>query len=409
MRNEKPEQSFYFSKCLNTHLQLNRVIHGLFFVIGLSLGIIGSFYLKSFLFIPQASLTHISTSFPVPPPPPPPPSPPPPPPPPTPTPPPPPPPPTPTPPPPPPPSPSLPPPPPPPPPPPALSKEIPRGSVVKAREENKFQLMHNMDDQELFAKARLGRIDEVIPHHQQKQPKVAFMFLTTGPLPLAPLWEMFFRGYDGLYSIYVHPDPSFNGSVVPENSIFYRRRIPSQKAEWGMMTMIDAERRLLASALLDDPSNQRFVKAGRGRYNRQMFPVVSISDWRKGSQWFEVHRDIAIKIISDQKYYPVFRNYCQPSCYNDEHYIPTLINIISPELNSNRSITWVDWSRPSPHPRKFGWRLITEELLNYVRFGSNCTYNGNTTSICFLFARKFAADTLRPLLKIAPSLLGFDS
>ncbi|XP_043702458.1 glycosyltransferase BC10-like [Telopea speciosissima] len=315
-----------------------------------------------------------------------------------------------------------------------------RGSVVKARDEN-TSLMHNMDDKELFAKALLGRIDEVLPH-EEKKPKVAFMFLTKGPLPFAPLWEKFFKGYDGLYSIYVHPDPSFNESAVPENSVFYRRRIPSQRAEWGRMTMIDAERRLLASALLDQPSNQRFVllseaciplfnfttvynyiinsklsflssfddprKAGRGRYNPQMFPVVSISEWRKGSQWFEVHRDIAIKIISDQKYYPVFRNYCQPACYNDEHYIPTLVNIISPELNSNRSVTWVDWSRPSPHPRKIGWRDISVEFLNGIRFGSNCMYNGNTTSICFLFARKFNPDTLKPLLQIAP-LLGFGS
>ncbi|KAJ0960170.1 hypothetical protein J5N97_002037 [Dioscorea zingiberensis] len=135
------------------------------------------------------------------------------------------------------------------------------------------------------------------------------------------------------------------------------------QVEWGKPTMIDAERRLLASALLDF-SNERFVllsetciplfnfttvynylmnsnksflasyddprKVGRGRYNPQMDPTVTISDWRKGSQWFEVNRKLAIEIVSDTKYYPIFKEYCSPPCYMDEHYIPTLVNIIAP-------------------------------------------------------------------------------
>ncbi|KAJ4960338.1 hypothetical protein NE237_020248 [Protea cynaroides] len=109
-------------------------------------------------------------------------------------------------------------------------------------------------------------------------------------------------------------------------------------------------------------------------------------------------------IVSDRKYYPVFKNYCQPPCYNDEHYIPTLINILSPEMTSNRSVTWVDWSKFGPHPGKFAQQQITVEfLINNIRFGSNCTYNNeNTISICFLFARKFVSNTLKPLLQIAP-------
>lgn len=205
--------------------------------------------------------------------------------------------------------------------------------------------------------------------------------------------------------------------------------------------MIDAEKRLLANALLDI-SNQRFVllsdsciplfnfktiydylinsnssflsvyddprKAGRGRYNPQMSPLINITDWRKGSQWFELHRDIAVHVISDQIYYSVFKQYCQPPCYNDEHYIPTLVNMFYGGSNSNRSITWVDWSRGGPHPRKFGWPDITDEHLIGIRNGSECNYNGNTTSMCFLFARKFSPGTLKPLLRIAPLLLDFD-
>lgn len=206
--------------------------------------------------------------------------------------------------------------------------------------------------------------------------------------------------------------------------------------------MVDAERRLLANALLDF-SNQRFVllsesciplfnfstiynylmnsklsflasfddqrKHGRGRYNPKMSPNITLQDWRKGSQWFELHREVAIRMISDQKYYSIFEEHCHMPCYNDEHYLPTLGHILAPDLIVNKSITWVDWSHVGPHPGRFIRRDITEEFLNHIRFElSNCTYNGNVTSMCFLFARKFVGDTLKPLLQIAPKLLGFD-
>ena len=129
--------------------------------------------------------------------------------------------------------------------------------------------------------------------------------------------------------------------------------IAFQPVEWGAATMINAERRLLANALLDF-SNQRFIllsetciplfnfttiynylinsnqtflgsfddprPMGRGRYNKRMWPLVTLADWRKGSQWFAIDCKISIEIISDLKYYPVFRDHCRPPCYMDEHY-----------------------------------------------------------------------------------------
>ncbi|KAL5761285.1 hypothetical protein ACOSP7_019798 [Xanthoceras sorbifolium] len=121
---------------------------------------------------------------------------------------------------------------------------------------------------------------------------------------------------------------------------------------------------------IDDPRPM-----GRGRYNKLMWPTVSLSDWRKGSQ----------------TYYSILKDHCRPPCYMDEHYFATLATKIFPELNSNWSITWVDWSRGGSHPHGF-----------------NCSYNGVTTRMCFLFARKFHPSTLEPLLRIAPRLLRFD-
>lgn len=88
---------------------------------------------------------------------------------------------------------------------------------------SRYDLMHNMTDDELFLRAK----EEVEDFQGKIVPKVAFMFLTSGSLPLAPLWDRFFKGHEGLYSIYVHTHPSYNESV-PKDSAFYGRRIPSQ-------------------------------------------------------------------------------------------------------------------------------------------------------------------------------------
>ncbi|CAI9770158.1 unnamed protein product [Fraxinus pennsylvanica] len=186
------------------------------------------------------------------------------------------------------------------------------------------------------------------------------MFLTRGPLPMLPLWERFFKGQKKVkYSIYVHAPPGFELNVS-STSVFYRCQIPSQRVEWGSVSLVDAEKRLLANALLDF-SNERFVllsescipiynfptiykyligsthsfvesyddhsRYGRGRYNRNMRPYIRLADWRKGSQWFELNRALAVKIVADTKYYVLFKKYCRPSCYPDEHFIPTYLRI----------------------------------------------------------------------------------
>jgi hypothetical protein len=86
-------------------------------------------------------------------------------------------------------------------------------------------VMHNMTDEELLWWASMTPKVRSTPYH--RAPKVAFLFLARGDLPLRPLWEKFFAGHEGLYSIYVHTDPSYTGSP-PEDSVFYGRTIPSQ-------------------------------------------------------------------------------------------------------------------------------------------------------------------------------------
>ncbi|XP_024015706.1 uncharacterized protein LOC18023958 isoform X2 [Eutrema salsugineum] len=119
----------------------------------------------------------------------------------------------------------------------------------------KPSVWHSMNDSELLWRASMEPRRYEYPF--KRVPKIAFMFLTKGPLPFAPLWEMFFKGHEDFYSIYVHTLPNYKPDF-PSSSVFYRRQIPSQPVAWGEMSMCEAERRLLANALLDF-SNEWFV------------------------------------------------------------------------------------------------------------------------------------------------------
>nr|CAB3504178.1 unnamed protein product [Digitaria exilis] len=301
---------------------------------------------------------------------------------------------------------------------------------------------HNMTDEELlWAASWQPRIGRKYPY--RRVPKVAFMFLTRGPLPLAPLWDKFFSGAGGrdLFSVYVHATPGYRHDFPPA-SAFHRRQVPSQVARWGDTSMCDAERRLLANALLD-PSNDRFVLVsesfpvvyhyltrsrqsfvgafddpgphGRGRYRAGLAPEVRPEQWRKGAQWFELRRDLAVDVVADERYYPKFREHCRAPCYMDEHYLPTVMSVESPARIANRSVTWVDWSRGGAHPATFGEADVDEAFLARLTTPAlgkkghqgKCTYNGQPAEVCFLFARKFAPNTLQRLLTLAPKMLGY--
>jgi hypothetical protein len=83
-----------------------------------------------------------------------------------------------------------------------------------------------------------------------------------------------------------------------------------------------------------------------------------------------------------------------------------MLTINTPHLLANRSLTYVDWSRGGAHPATFGKDDINEEFFKKILQDQKCLYNNQPTSLCFLFARKFAPNALGPLLDIAPKVLG---
>ncbi|KAE8664391.1 UPF0587 [Hibiscus syriacus] len=73
-------------------------------------------------------------------------------------------------------------------------------------------LLHSMSDKELFWRASFAPRIKKYPF--RRVPKIAFMFLTKGPLPLSPLWERFLMAMKAvILSMFIHchrSRPSFH-------------------------------------------------------------------------------------------------------------------------------------------------------------------------------------------------------
>lgn len=284
-------------------------------------------------------------------------------------------------------------------------------------------------------------------------PKLAFMFLTRGPLPQERIWERFFQGHEDLFSVYVHAAEEKHSW---KSVVFKDREIPSKKVSWGKIDMINAQKRLLANALLDQ-DNEYFVLLsesciplrsfdyiydyfmnssmsyvdcfydpgphGAGRFLDGMRPEVQKKDFQKGAQWFAVHRRHALLIVADLLYYRKFEKFCKPgdkfrNCYPDEHYVQTFLHIVDPQGISNWSVTHVDWRNQKWHPRTYKAEDISLRLINKIQ---NITENLHVTSDskrmeikhpcfwnglkrpCYLFARKFTKDARDRLETLLPN------
>lgn len=248
-------------------------------------------------------------------------------------------------------------------------------------------------------------------------PKIAFLFLVRQNIPLDFLWGAFFQNGDvSNFSIYVHSKPGF---VLDESTtrshFFYGRQLSNSiQVLWGESSMIQAER-LLLSAALEDPANQRFVllsdscvplynfsyvynyimvspksfvdsflDAKEGRYNPKMSPKIPREKWRKGSQWVTLVRKHAEVIVDDDVIFSVFKRYCkrrppidtrkgklnlklqkQHNCIPDEHYVQTLLALhgLEGELE-RRTVTYTLWNQSVTKTDNKGWHPMTFSYAN---------------------------------------------
>ncbi|XXG47908.1 hypothetical protein AAC387_Pa02g2475 [Persea americana] len=312
------------------------------------------------------------------------------------------------------------------------------------------------EDDALFRLASLTNPNPTTPK------KIAFMFLTTTPLPLSPLWELFFQTpkppnqTQPLFNIYIHADPS-RPYDPPFSGVFSGRVIPSKPTRRADPSLISAARRLLARALLHDPSNAMFVLLSpscipirsfpfiyetlancstksfieilsnettlRVRYDARgsgtMLPEVRFDSFRVGSQFFALSRRHARLVVTDTRLWPKFKLPCKSvyTCYPEEHYFSTLLGMemeVGDDTCVPATLTHVDWSwRGSKygHPRTYKPEQVGPGLIRGLRrarprYGDAGAGNWSSSEeYPFLFARKFSPMCLEPLMRIASDVI----
>lgn len=312
-----------------------------------------------------------------------------------------------------------------------------------------------LDDFSLFRRAaavagggsRSSPRPKSFSHWGSSKPKIAFLFLTNSDLYFAPLWERFFRGHSKLYNVYVHADPSVK--LRQFSGVFANRSIPARKTERSSATLISAERRLLAEAIIDDPANVYFALVSQhciplhsfrfvhrmlfstppidpfdsgaefypsyleilskepflwNRYTARgeqvMLPEVKFSEFRVGSQFFVLTRKHAVLIIKERRLWKKFKLPCyrRQSCYPEEHYFPTLLSMKDPRSCTRYTLTNVNWTGTvNGHPHTYLPQEVSSQLIYDLR-KSNYTRS-------YLFARKFSQDCLDPLMGLADTVI----
>ncbi|MCE3216556.1 hypothetical protein HAX54_006880 [Datura stramonium] len=275
--------------------------------------------------------------------------------------------------------------------------------------------------------------------------KIAFLFLTNTDLHFAPLWERFFAGHGDSFNIYIHADPS--SKVASPGGVFDGRFIAAKKTQRASPSLISAARRLLATAMLDDPLNSYFAVVSQhciplhsfnfvykslfsspftkstqfpvyrsfieilsgepqlwdryvARGESVMLPEVPFDRFRVGSQFFVLTRKHAQLVIRDRRLWRKFKLPClnENSCYPEEHYFPTLLSMEDPDGCSHYTLTRVNWTGSMDgHPHTYYPPEISPELIHKLRESNN--------SYSHMFARKFSPDCLKPLLDIADKVI----
>ncbi|CAI6008560.1 unnamed protein product [Closterium sp. NIES-65] len=259
-------------------------------------------------------------------------------------------------------------------------------------------LLDDVDEQlTRRALAQLQKDDEMaaVGRTHVVAPKIAFLFIVRGPLPLAPVWERFFKGHQGRYSVHVHVStPNFTLDDVVDSPSFKGTQVPGVRISWGGPNLIRAEKRLLAAAL-EDPGNQRFVLVSDKclpifnftyvwdylfatnvsfitsyesgwRWVFTMAPTIKRHQFRKGSQWFALTRAHAALIVRDRKYYDLFVETF--SEIPDESYIQTVLAIEDPENVDTRSVLYVHWGGAiSRHPASYTPEEINPGFIRKVQ------------------------------------------
>lgn len=131
-----------------------------------------------------------------------------------------------------------------------------------------------------------------------------------------------------------------------------------------------------------------------------MLPEIPFDKFRMGSQFYTLTRRHAVKVVGDRRLWKKFRLDClrPQSCYPEEHYFPTLLSMEDPKGCTSYTLTRVNWTDSvDGHPHTYYPNEVSPELIYELR-------RSNFTTP-YMFARKFSADCLQPLMNMAKEVI----
>ncbi|CAI5954146.1 unnamed protein product [Closterium sp. NIES-64] len=288
-----------------------------------------------------------------------------------------------------------------------LNAESDKGSDATAaadkssEEEDVFrELKLSPEDEAMLRELRETRVEreKAASRVKHKYRKVAFMFLTKGPIPHAKLWERYFKPHHcslppPLFplSILPHaitrPPPSPRHPLLPPSS-------PSLLPRSNILILFLSPCHLpqIFPAFVPFFRHVSISKGHEGSYSIYVHPAPGYVFPKNASALFRNNTirseavswgsptmiDAERRLIAAALKDPANHNFvllsesCIPGdiqhheCYSDEHYIPTLINLKDPGNLANRTITYVDFPLNSPHPRTFDPFLTRPSLIRYI-------------------------------------------
>jgi hypothetical protein len=279
--------------------------------------------------------------------------------------------------------------------------------------------------------------------------KIAFLFLTRGPLPLEDIWREFFKWNADAdhFNVYVHPHHGFK---YPPTSYFYQKEVGSTEktVSWGGMSQVRAMRTLTEEAL-KDPDNEWFclmsesciplVPFNKWR-NTMLANTKSIinacwldpaeteretrwkpsldkvglkkESWRKSANWFALRRKHAEIFVNERSMEAGFEGVI---CV-DEHYLPTILAHygLDNETTCTDGLAHVNWPNlMAMHPKTYSPDEVNTELFAYFQqpigltpgFSQQCS---GFPELCHFTARKFNGNSKHALLENLDLILSDD-
>jgi hypothetical protein len=283
--------------------------------------------------------------------------------------------------------------------------------------------------------------------------KIAFMFLTRGPMPLEPIWDAFFHwnADPSLYNIYVHPH---NDYFYSNDSLFYGHEVRTPGVtQWGALSVTGAIQAMVARAL-EDPLNMWFTLMSEACIPLHPFSMwrralaesslsvvnacphdddraksedmteivarwrpeladagVKREEWRKTATWFALNRKHAQIFADDKKVLNAFVHVPIP----DEHYIGTLLahHGLDNETACSDGFMHHLFTPTGSHPKTYGPHEIDAGLFKTLdtaqgKRGFGLTCSGRKT-LCHFTARKFGPQALFALTMTLNVILSDDS